>query len=123
MINEIAENNRNYDKRVNEQVEVAQKLYGIYKTIESVTNVNLSLSKHGLDDEILKQVQNDNKDFVRLLIAEFDRVKLNLNPHNWEIITNWEEKVARYKNPIYSYKVRNKEIKIETHTEPGLRGW
>ena len=116
-LSEIAENNRNYDKRVNEQVEVAQKLYGIYKTIESVTNVNLSLSKHGLDDEIVKQVQGDNKDFVRLLIAEFDRVKLNLDPHNWEIITSWEEKVARYKNPIYSYKVRNKEIKIETHTE------
>lgn len=29
----------------------------------------------------------------------------------------WDEKVNRYKNPVYSFKVRDKEIKIETHTE------
>ena len=32
-LSEIAETNRAYDKTANEQVEVAQKLYGIYKTI------------------------------------------------------------------------------------------
>ena len=36
-LSEIAENNRAYDKTAKQQVEVAQKLYGIYKTIESVT--------------------------------------------------------------------------------------
>jgi methylmalonyl-CoA mutase len=116
-LSEIAETNRNYDKTVNEQVEVAQKLFGIYKTIESVTNVMLSLSKHGIDNEILKQVQDDNKGFVKLLLAEFDRVKLNLDPHHWEILLGWEEKIERYKNPIYTYKVRGKEIKVEAHSE------
>lgn len=124
-LSEIAENNRAYDKTANEQVEVAQKLYGIYKTIESVSNVIASeakqslLGKHGLNsDEILNQVQNDNdKDFLKLLLKEFDRVKLNLDPYNWEVITGWDEKVNKYKNPIYSFKVRDKEIKIETHTE------
>jgi methylmalonyl-CoA mutase len=123
-LSEIAENNRTYDKNSNEQVEVAQKLYGIYKTIESVLNVIASNAKQSLLDkfglnsnEILKLVQDDNKDFVKLLIAEFDRVKLNLDPYNWEVITGWEEKVNRYKNPIYTFKVRNKEIKIETHTK------
>ena len=123
-LSEIAESNRAFDKTANEQVEVAQKLYGIYKTLESVLNVIASeakqslLDKHGLNsDEILKQVQNDNTDFIKLLIAEFDRVKLNLDPYNWEVITGWDEKVNRYKNPIYTFKVRDKEIKIETHTE------
>ncbi|MBC3844897.1 methylmalonyl-CoA mutase family protein [Winogradskyella echinorum] len=122
-LSEIAENNRAYDKKANEQVEVAQKLYGIYKTICSVAvisndNEKSHLNKFGIDqEEILKQVQNDNKDFVKLLIAEFDRVKLNLDPYNWEVITGWDEKVNKYKNPIYSFKVRDKEIKIETHTE------
>ena len=41
-LSEIAENNRAYDKTANEQVEVAQKLYGIYKTIESVVIANES---------------------------------------------------------------------------------
>ena len=123
-LSEIAENNRAYDKTVKAQVEVAQKLYGIYKTIESVLNIVVSetkqslLDKHGLNsDEILKQVQDDNTDFIKLLVGEFDRVKLNLDPYNWEIITDWDDKVNTYKNPIYTFKVRDKEIKIETHTE------
>lgn len=123
-LSEIAENNRAYDKTADDQVEVAQKLYGIYKTISSVGNVTLSaversfIGKQGLDqDEILKQVEDDKKDFIKMLIAEFDRVKLNLDPYNWEIITGWDEKVNRYKDPIYSFKVRDKEIKIETHTK------
>lgn len=123
-LSEIAENNRAYDKTANAQVEVAQKLYGIYKTIESVLDVIESeakqshMDKHGLNsDEILKQVQDDKKDFIKMLIAEFDRVKLNLDPYNWEIITGWDEKVNRYKDPVYTFKVRDKEIKIETHTK------
>ncbi|MBO6880581.1 methylmalonyl-CoA mutase family protein [Winogradskyella sp.] len=123
-LSEIAENNRAYDKTADAQVEVAQKLYGIYKTIESVLDVIASeakqshMDKHGLNsDEILKQVQDDKKDFIKMLIAEFDRVKLNLDPYNWEIITGWDEKVNRYKDPVYTFKVRDKEIKIETHTK------
>ena len=117
-LSEIAENNRAYDKRADEQVKVAQKLYGIYMTIESVANVKLSLSKFGLEEDSLRQAQTDsNRDFLKLLVAEFDRVKMNLDPYNWEIILNWKDKVQRYKDPIYSFKVRDKEIKIETHTK------
>ncbi len=116
-LSEIAENNRAYDKSVNEQVEVAQKLYGIYKTIESVNSSTPELDKSGLDSKSVSASAVENKDFVKLLIAEFDRVKLNLDPHYWEIILGWEDKVNRYKNPIYSFKVRGKELKIETHTE------
>ncbi len=114
-LSEIAENNRAYDKNANEQVEVAQKLYGIYKTLESVSGVQLRLSKHGIDSSSIES--KENKDFIKLLVGEFDRVKLNLDPYNWEVITGWEEKVNRYKNPVYSFKVRDKEIQIETHTE------
>ena len=116
-LSEIAENNRAYDKKANEQVEVAQKLYGIYKTLESVLNRTPELDKAGIASESVSSNTVENKDFVKLLIAEFDRVKLDLDPYNWEIITGWDEKVNKYKNPIYSFKVRDKEIKIETHTE------
>lgn len=117
-LSEIAENNRKYDETVLSQVEVAQKLYGIYKTIESVTNVKIALSKFGLDDESLNKAQTpQNAEFVRLLKKEFDRVKMNLDPYNWEIIFTWDDKVNKYKNPVYSFKVRDKEIKIQTHTK------
>ncbi|EAQ42235.1 methylmalonyl-CoA mutase family protein [Polaribacter sp. MED152] len=123
-LSEIAENNRAYDNKVDEQVIVAQKLYGIYQTILSLTDVISTemekslLSKSGLEnDEILKQVQEDDKEFVKLLLAQFEKVKMNLNPYNWEIILNWDTKVQKYKDPIYSFKVRDREIKIETHSE------
>ncbi|WP_298497128.1 methylmalonyl-CoA mutase family protein [uncultured Algibacter sp.] len=114
-LSEIAESNRAYDKKGDEQVEVAQRLYGIYKTLDSVAGKQPVLNKFGIDSESI--VSSENKDFIRLLVAEFDRVKLDLDPYNWEIITGWDEKVNKYKNPIYSFKVRDKEIKIETHTE------
>ena len=116
-LSEIAENNRAYDKNGNAQVEVAQKLYGIYKTLESVSEKTPVLDKSGISTESVSSSAVENNDFIKLLITEFDRVKLNLDPYNWEVITGWDEKVNKYKNPIYSFKVRDKEIKIETHTE------
>ncbi len=116
-LSEISENNRKYDETVLSQVEVAQKLYGIYKTIESVANVKLNLSKFGVESEGLRQDQPDKEEFLKLLIAEFDRVKMNLDPYNWEVILTWDEKVNKYKNPIYSFKVRDKVIEIKTHSE------
>ncbi|PWI31269.1 methylmalonyl-CoA mutase [Flavobacteriaceae bacterium LYZ1037] len=114
-LSEISENNRAYDKTANEQVEVAQKLYGIYKTLESISGITPELDKAGIDSKSIES--KEQKDFIKLLVGEFDRVKLNLDPYNWEVITGWSEKVNTYKNPIYSFKVRDKEIKIETHTE------
>ncbi len=124
-LSEITENNRAYSKTSKEQKEVAQKLYGIYKTICSVANVIASETKQSLlsevglnEDEILKQVQNDEtKNLIILLFKEFSRVKMDLNPHNWNLILNWETKKQSYKNEIYSYKVRNKEICVKTRSE------
>jgi len=125
-LSEIAETNRTYDKKGKEQTVVAQKLYGIYQTILSVIKENLVLNaedtslltKNGLDEEaILTQTPEAEKPFVKLLLAQFDKVKLNLNPLNWEIITNWEAKVKKYKDPVYSFKVRDKVINIDTHSE------
>ncbi|MFY8008400.1 MAG: ArgK/MeaB family GTPase, partial [Flavobacterium sp.] len=109
-LSEIAENNRKYDETVLTQVEVAQKLYGIYKTIESVAKKQPDIDKSGIEVNSLNFNQ-DNKEFLNLLLKEFDRVKMNLDPFNWEIIHTWNDKVNKYKNPIYSFKVRDKEIK------------
>ncbi len=117
-LSEIAESNRGYDKKVDDQVIVAQKLYGIHQTIESITNASAEIIKTGLnEDEIISlELPEDDKAFLKLLFAQFEKVKLNFDPYNWEILLNWKEKVQKYKNPIYTFKVRNKEIHIETHS-------
>ncbi|UPZ13679.1 methylmalonyl-CoA mutase family protein [Flavobacterium humidisoli] len=120
-LSEIAENNRSYDEIALSQQKVAQKLYGIFKTIESVSGKVPQITKAGIDDSTVlpsaAQPHDENRIFLNLLLNQFDKVKMDLDPYNWEIILNWDEKVAKYKNPVYSFKVRDKEIKIATHSE------
>ena len=115
-LSEISESNRAYDKKASAQAEVAQKLYGIFKTIESITEMLPEFDKTGIIIDIAA-VSEEKKELTTLLLAEFDREKLNLNPYNWEVIIAWEQKVNRYKNPVYTFKVRDKEINIDTHTQ------
>jgi methylmalonyl-CoA mutase len=96
-LSEISEGNRGYDQWVNEQSETAQKLYAVTKTIESLGKTN--------------------QDIIKVLQAEFDRMKLNLDPKNWKLIESWAEKALRYREPVFKFKVRDKEIGIQTHTE------
>jgi methylmalonyl-CoA mutase len=135
-LSEIAESNRAYDQKADDQVLVAQKLYGIYQTILSLTETESSSSmrkpdlseveikqshliKSGLNEDVILalEISEEDKAFLKLLLAQFEKIKLNLDPHNWEILLNWNEKVQKYKNPIYTFKVRDKEINIATHSE------
>ncbi|MNS15280.1 Methylmalonyl-CoA mutase [compost metagenome] len=120
-LSEIAENNRKYDATALTQQQVAQKLYGIFKTIETVSGKTPEINKAGInDDSVLPSAleeQNETRIFLNLLLNQFDKVKMDLDPYNWEIILTWDEKVNKYKNPVYTFKVRDKEIKIATHTE------
>ena len=63
-----------------------------------------------------KQSPNENVQFLNLLFKEFARVKMDLDPHHWGTILNWQEKKQRYKDEIYTFKVRDKKINIKTHT-------
>lgn len=106
-LSEISESNRSYDKEVGQQAEVAQKLFGLYQA---------SLSFGGPD---LLRDENPSSDdtTVNQLIAKFQEIRKDLNPHNWDLILAWEGKVKRYKDEVYSFTVRDKEIRIQTHTE------
>lgn len=100
-LSEISENNRSYDKWVDEQVEVAQKLYGLQQSIDT-----LQASDVEDRDRLIKGLQET-----------FETVKMDLDPHNWKLIESWGEKVDRYKKPEFVFKVRDKEIAIKTHTK------
>jgi methylmalonyl-CoA mutase len=116
-LSEISESNRAYDLRAEAQKDVAQKLYGIFKTIETIVGQELILDKTGIDLESLSIVKSEDQAFLHILNVQFDRVKMDLDPYNWEVITSWAEKVNKYKKPIYSFKVRDKEISIKTHSK------
>jgi isobutyryl-CoA mutase len=91
-LSEISETNRKYDHWVNEQAEVAQNLYAIEKV------KSLLKSKAELE-------------------SEESNLRLSLSPKNWKLIEEWPAKVQQYKAPLFKFKVRDKELAIQTHTE------
>ncbi|MCA4895551.1 MAG: methylmalonyl-CoA mutase family protein [Cytophagales bacterium] len=91
-LSEISETNRKYDHWVNEQAEVAQNLYAIEKV------KSLLKSKAELE-------------------SEESNLRLSLSPKNCKLIEEWPAKVQQYKAPLFKFKVRDKELAIQTHTE------
>ena len=65
----------------------------------------------------------------------YETLSLDLDPRNRLILDNWEEKIKQYKDEFFIFKVRDKEIKIQTHSEslshsqipkvatPKFKGW
>jgi methylmalonyl-CoA mutase len=115
-LSEISENNRTYDAWAKKQSEIAQQLYAIYLSIQSISNQEITLSKVGIDTDSVITKEN-NKILVDLLLKEFDRIKMDLDAHNWETILSWKDKMDSYKAPLYKFKVRDKELAIQTHSE------
>jgi methylmalonyl-CoA mutase len=111
-LSEIAENNRSYDKWVDAQKEIAQKLYSIRKTIDSIKHE----TKHLPGFENLEGVVSQN-DLINSLEKLYTEVELSLDGRNKKIIEGWENKVQQYKNEYFIFKVRDKEVKIKTHYE------
>ena len=99
-LSEISENNRTYDKWVEDQANVAEQLYGLHNSIQTI-----------------KESKMDDKDrLVKGLQESFETVKLELDPKNWVLLEEWEAKKDLYKQPVFTFKVRDKELKIKTHT-------
>jgi methylmalonyl-CoA mutase len=100
-LSEISENNRKYDEHAHKQAAVAQKLFGIYKTIET-------LQESGIED----------KDrLIKELEEVYQKVTLDIDPKNLQLLQNWESKKRHYQDEFYVFKVRNKELRIKTHSE------
>lgn len=118
-LSEISENNRNYDKRSQQQADIAQKLFGIHKTIKTIESMKVEDK-----DRLIKELQE-----------MYHKLCLEIDPKNLEILKNWEAKKKHYNDEYYVFKVRDKEIKIKTHTEslshtqvpkvavPGFEAW
>lgn len=117
-LSEITENNRNYDKWVKLQANIAQKLYSITQTALSLTNCEdvIFESMESFWDT-LKPADANVSDALKVIKAQFDKLLLELDPKNKKLIEGFEAKFQLYKNEFYLFKVREKEIKIATHYE------
>ncbi len=94
-LSEISETVRTYNKWAEEQSEIAQKLYSLKQSIELV----------------------DEKETKVILNQKYKETELNFDPKNKLVLETWDAKKQNYKSEYYTFKVREKEIKIITHTE------
>lgn len=58
-----------------------------------------------------------NTNLISAIEDEILRLERKLNPENKDLINNWDTLAEKYKNEDYIFKVRDKEIRIKTHTE------
>ncbi|MFM7080041.1 MAG: methylmalonyl-CoA mutase family protein, partial [Bacteroidota bacterium] len=98
-LSEISENNRKYDQWVHEQCIIAQKLFAIRTTIES------------LGDEI------DQSELKSALEKKYDGLQLLLDGTNRKLLEELPAKVELYKKDFYEFRVRDKVLKVQTFTE------
>ena len=94
-LSEITENNRKIDQEINEQSEIADKLYALRRSQLVITETTT------LSD--LKNAYNE--------------LKQELDKPVWEVIENWDQEKADYASDVYTYQVRGKDISVKTKTE------
>ena len=97
-LSEIAENNRSYNQWAKQQSEIAQKLYGIHKTIATIKEAKLIDS-----DRLIKDLKET-----------YEKIALDFDPKLQNLIDEWDQIKDSYSNDIYTYIVRGKEINVKT---------
>ena len=100
-LSEIADSNRQYNQWAEQQKQVAEELYAIDKTIQSVKSSNGS---------------SKSDDLLPSLKALYSEKELNLDPKNRLLIDQWQSIKDDYNSEQYTFKVRNKELRIKTST-------
>lgn len=100
-LSEISESNRQYNDWTNEQAKVAQKLYSLEQAMDALNSV-----------DVKEKVATINT--LKSAYAEWE---LRLDGQNKKLLQAFPTKVAAYKSDFYIFKVRDKEIKIQTWYE------
>lgn len=95
-LSEIVENNLQFDSWVKQQSDLARKLFALHFSRQTLENASA-----GLKTEIKTQFENLEK---------------NLAPECKKILDDWPKTKAAYKDEIFTYQVRGKNVKAETYT-------
>jgi methylmalonyl-CoA mutase len=97
-LSEISENNRGYDRQVEEQVEIARQLYSLHNTIQMLENQDM-----------------DGKDMILgNLKRRYEDLESRMDWRCKAILENHKSRIERYADDEYVYEVRNKEIRVKT---------
>ncbi|MEO0638597.1 MAG: methylmalonyl-CoA mutase family protein, partial [Bacteroidota bacterium] len=100
-LSEITETIRDYNEEVVEQAEVAQKLFGLQKSIDTLRDSDIE----------------DKDRLIKGLQETYEQVAMRLQKAYQLVLDDWSEKKAAYEADEFVYQVRGKDIKVQTYTE------
>ncbi|MEE9461819.1 MAG: methylmalonyl-CoA mutase family protein [Bacteroidales bacterium] len=127
-LSEIAEEICNINSWIEEQVNVADKLYGLQQSMDILQETETDGSKAEDSDTQGTKTISDLKNLYRNLERKLDK-------ENREILRRWKSKKSIYNKDKYTYMVRGRKMSVETRTEtlshlkipkvalPSFRGW
>ena len=113
---EIAENNRAYDEWAETQSNQAQKFQSVSETLA----ITQALENNGLESSVKELLE---------------QTELKLDRENSKLLEQWDDECNQYQDDMFVYKVRDKEIKVETYSRslsdqkipkisvPKYKGW
>ena len=99
-LSEISENNRQYDRWVERQCDIARTLFGLKQSITAIEKQNLENK-----EQLLEGLQK-----------AYTETELDLDGQCKRILDSWEAKKAAYQADEYVYQVRGRDIKVPTFT-------
>lgn len=108
-LSEISDTIRKYNQWAEEQGEIAQGLYSLRNTI--------SIIQKGAADPGTSPGRHANQDLIDHLEKEYSNLRLKLDNHNWKLIENYPALAEAYTKDEFIFKVRDKEIKMQTYYE------
>lgn len=95
-LSDISDTIRNYNLWTDEQSGVASKMYALHASAEHL---------------------KEEAELRRQLMEKYKEEEKFLEPGNRKILDSWQQKVRAFHKDFFSYKVRDKEIKVQTYTE------
>ena len=100
-LSEISENNRAYDRWVDQQCEIARHLFALRHAMEAIQNHDIPHR-----EETLAGLQKT-----------YEELEVDLDGRCKRMLDQWEEKKAAYAGDAFVYQVRGREIRVPTFTK------
>ncbi len=97
-LSEISDTVRGYNRWARQQADIAQRLFSLKQSIDEMENTG-------------------EKESANRLRSAYDRLLLEIDPKNVRLLELWDEKKEKYTSEYFIFKVRDRALKISTHTE------
>ncbi|MCS6991093.1 MAG: methylmalonyl-CoA mutase family protein [Chitinophagales bacterium] len=108
-LGEIVDTIRSYNSWVEQQAKMAADLQAIHRSILLLGGPDVLIT--GVQD-----VPQEQKALAELM-QRWQELSTQLDSRLLSAIRNWDEMRQQYRKEVYTYRVRNKEIRVTTHRE------